>query len=420
MPRALIDYTPEMELPPSGAGIPAPSGVDNLSEAQELELASTLLEVDTDSEFGGALNNTVSSIASALGVTVPPAVSHTLGSVLQRMVKEAVPGERLARGGALLGSHTDSQLASAASHLFGLELEGLSPEDQEFEFARRVVRFAAEALNNAAAQTKRAASPHAHAHKAVAEAARRLAPGVLKILGTAAPSPSNTDLPRKEKVMHDIDRTQLEFGSRPQAFEAESFEFGEAEQGWPGETLMSEAEEEQYANELLGVSNEEELEQFLGDFIKKIGSVAGKVIHSPVGQAIGGVLKGVAKKALPLAGGAIGGFFGGPLGAKIGSGVASAAGSALGLEAEAFEQEDREVAGAKQFVRLAADAVKNAAAAPATADPRAVAQSVAVAAAKKFAPGLLSGAAHTAAAPGHNGTHGRWMRRGNRIVLIGV
>ena len=168
--------------------------------------------------------------------------------------------------------------------------------------------------------------------------------------------------------MHDIDRTQMEFESQPPDYESEEFEseesgeygeYGETE--WSGETygetFLSEAEEVQLASELLAVTNEAELEQFLGSFIKKVGRVAGKLIRSPIGRAVGGVLKGVAKKALPLAGGAIGGYFGGPLGAKIGSGVASAAGGALGLEAR-MEQEDQEFEGAKQFVRLAADTVK--------------------------------------------------------------
>jgi uncharacterized protein (DUF697 family) len=223
--------------------------------------------------------------------------------------------------------------------------------------------------------------------------------------------------------MHDIDRTQLQYGS----FQPE-FEFGEME--WSGEMegegVLSEAQEMQLASELLEVTNEAELEQFLGDFIKKVGSVAGSVINSPIGQAVGGVLKGVAKKALPLAGGAIGGYFGGPLGAKIGSGLATAAGSALGLEAEQLEQEDREFEGARQFVRVAADTVKTAAGAPPGADPAAVAQSAAVAAASKFAPGLIGPGTMPGASPehhrhhDHHGRSGRWVRHGKKIVLFGV
>src|SRR5262249_24837427 len=154
---------------------------------------------------------------------------------------------------------------------------------------------------------------------------------------------------------------------------SEQFEFAETEWSGGGGSVLTEAQEIQLAGELLEVTNEAELDRFLGDFIKNVGSVAGQVIRSPIGQAVGGVLKGVAMKAPPLAGGAIGGYFGGPLGAKIGSGLASAAGSALGLEAEQLEQGDREFEGAKQFVRVAADTVKAAAAAPPGADPRAVA-----------------------------------------------
>ena len=56
------------------------------------------------------------------------------------------------------------------------------------------------------------------------------------------------------------------------------------------------------AAELLEVSNEQELEQFLGDFIKKAGKAIGGFVKSPIGQAIGGVLKSAANVALPIAG----------------------------------------------------------------------------------------------------------------------
>lgn len=232
--------------------------------------------------------------------------------------------------------------------------------------------------------------------------------------------------------MHDIDRTQLEYSPELSGYEAENLEFNEQEwsgegeyegESWEtyGESVLGETDETELAAELLEVTNEAELDQFLGKLLKRAARAVGSAVRSPLGQAVGGVLKGVAKKALPLAGGALGGAVGGPLGAKIGSGLASAAGSALGLEGEMLEQEDREFEGAKQFVRLGADTVKQAAAAPPTADPRAAAQRAAIAAASKHAPGLLGGAAASgisAARP--RGRMGRWMRRGNRIVLYGV
>lgn len=242
--------------------------------------------------------------------------------------------------------------------------------------------------------------------------------------------------------MHDIDRATLEFGQETSNFESEQFEFGQGE--WSGEYgqqegLFSEADEMELANELLSVTNEAELEQFLGSFLKKAASVAGQAIRSPIGQAVGGVLKGVAKKALPLAGGAVGGYFGGPLGAKIGSGLASAAGSALGLEAESMGNEDREFEGARQFVKLAGDTVSRAASAGA-GDPRAIAQAAAVAAARQFAPALLKPAGQGGSMVPSGGMgpqmqgrsqsggtvsqmrnqSGRWARQGRRIVLYGV
>jgi hypothetical protein len=222
--------------------------------------------------------------------------------------------------------------------------------------------------------------------------------------------------------MHDIDRTQLEYASEMPGFEAEQFESYEGEWGSESGGVLTEAEEYELATELLGVASEAELDQFLGDLIKKVAKGAGKLVRSPIGQAVGGVLKGVAKKALPLAGGVVGGMFGGPLGAKIGSGLASAAGGAVGLEGESLAQEDQELEGAKQFVRLAADTVKKAASASPAANPRSVAQSAAVSAARQLAPGLLKqvgGAINTAAASGR-GQSGRWVRRGNTIVLYGA
>ena len=219
--------------------------------------------------------------------------------------------------------------------------------------------------------------------------------------------------------MHDIDRTQLEYaGESPTSFEGEAFEFEEGEYGAEA-TALSEADEFELASELLGVASEAELDQFLGGLIKRVAGAAGRFIRSPVGQAIGGALKGVAKKALPLAGSALGGAIGGPLGSRIGSGLARAAGKAVGLEGESLTQEDEEFEGARQFVRVAANTVAKAAAAPPAADPRAVAQSAAVQAVRRLAPGLLRPGTVGARAGG-GAASGRWVRRGGAIVIYGA
>ena len=229
--------------------------------------------------------------------------------------------------------------------------------------------------------------------------------------------------------MHDIDQTQLEY-----EFEGENPEYEQYEQyeqfEWEGESgpVFSEAEEMELAAELMEVRDEQELDRFLSDVIKGAGRALGKVVRSPLGQAVGGMLKGVAKKALPLAGTAVGTWLGGPLGAQVGSGLATMAGNALGLEAESWSQEDREFEGAKQFVRLAADSVNNAAQMAPGVDPRAAAQAGLARAAQTLAPGLLQSSAPFAqpwrhldmAAGANGGNSGRWLRRGNRIVLYGV
>ena len=205
-------------------------------------------------------------------------------------------------------------------------------------------------------------------------------------------------------------------GEQYEGEQFEQYEYGEAEWG----EVFNESEVMELAAELLEVTNEAELDRFLGNLIKKAGSALGKVVKSPIGQAVGGVLKGVAKKALPIAGGALGAYFGGPLGAKIGSGLASAAGSALGLELETLNQEDREFEGGKQFVRFAANTVKNAVSAPPAANPRSTAQIAANKAAQVYVPNLItSGPTSTQpSAMPSKGRGGRWFRRGRNIVIV--
>jgi hypothetical protein len=195
---------------------------------------------------------------------------------------------------------------------------------------------------------------------------------------------------------------------------------------WGGETeseVFGEAETMELAGEMLGIANEAELDRFLGDLIKKAGSALGKVVSSPIGQAVGGWLKGAAKSALPLAGGALGGFVGGPLGARIGSGLGSLAGGALGLEAE-LSQEDREFEGAKNFVKMAADAVKSAVAAPPGVNPVEAAKAAVRSAVEKHAPGLLGGVAARGQVGGAAGSArkvgrtGRWVRQGRNVVIV--
>jgi hypothetical protein len=108
--------------------------------------------------------------------------------------------------------------------------------------------------------------------------------------------------------------------------------------------------------------------------------------------------------------------------AGIGSQLASAASRAFGLELEGLSGEDREFEASRAFVRYAADAAQEAAAAQATSGPAAAARTGATVAAQRNAPGLLTGPATPPAGTGTDGTRrtGRWIRRGRTIMIIGI
>jgi hypothetical protein len=214
--------------------------------------------------------------------------------------------------------------------------------------------------------------------------------------------------------MHDVDRIRLETQS----------EAGTLETGPFGGEVFGETEQMELAIGLLEVANEAELDRFLGDLIGRAGQAIGKFVKSPEGQAIGGILKDAAKQVLPGIGSAVGGYFGGATGAKLGSDVASAAGRAFGLELEGLSGEDREFEVARRYVNFAGEAVKNLALTPSGLDPRTAADAAAAAAARTHAPGLLSprqaAAEPQTYSPLPTRHSGRWMRRGNKIILYGI
>jgi len=159
-----------------------------LPESMENELASELLEVRSDQELDHFLGSLFHKVASGIGKVIKSPVGQALGGILKTVAKKALPIAGGALGsfvGGPLGGALGSKLASAAGSAFGLEQEGLSPEDRDFEAARRYVRFAAHAARRAA---------HAHPHidpvsvakAAVVEAAKKHAPGLLAPLSGAA------------------------------------------------------------------------------------------------------------------------------------------------------------------------------------------------------------------------------------------
>lgn len=152
-----------------------------LSEIQEMELAAELLEAETEQELEQFIGSVMNAVGGAARRFVASDTGRALGGILRGAARQALPvvgravGQWFApgRGGAL-----GADIAVRSGRLFGLELEGLSPEDKEFEVARQFVRFAASATKQIK-QAPRGAPPAQAARAAAARAARLYAPGLL-------------------------------------------------------------------------------------------------------------------------------------------------------------------------------------------------------------------------------------------------
>jgi len=188
MPSPLTEYDPQWEIFEGEqcqcSGKTAP-GI--LSETNEVELAAELLAVRDEQELDRFLGGLIRKVGSSLGRVVRPPIAQAIGGIIKGLVTTSLPvaGRALGTsGGGPLGSAIGKGLASVAGQALGMELEGLSHEDQEFEAARRFVLFAKAAVKNAASSP--AHDPMTAAQAAVAAAAKRLAPGLLSRMGRAA------------------------------------------------------------------------------------------------------------------------------------------------------------------------------------------------------------------------------------------
>lgn len=252
--------------------------------------------------------------------------------------------------------------------------------------------------------------------------------------------------------MHDIDRTFMEYDpeyenendyesafgyecENEQEYEPE-FEYnlgyeGEGEyEGYENEqeSVFDEAEEMELAADLLSVSSEAELDQFLGKAFNKVARKTARFVRKVPFKRVAGKLikyaRPLIKKALPIAGRAVGTYFGGPAGGQIGSMAAPRIGRMFGLELEGLSPEDQEFEVSRSTVRLLGNAIANAAKSPPSANPDTVAKAAIMKAVKTNAPGLLTKNLKRPPSPNANnipGQRGDWYRnkRGN-IVLVGL
>lgn len=194
-----------------------------------------------------------------------------------------------------------------------------------------------------------------------------------------------------------------------------------------GEADAQEADELALAAELLAVTDEGELDQFLGSLARRAVSAARDFAGSDAGRAVGGILKSAARKALPQLGQAVGNYIVPGVGGQAGQQVGKWLGSRFetGLQLEGLSAEDRDLETARAFVRFATSTAQRAAAMPKSLPGPLAAQKAATAAARQHLPGLLKRPGQPAQ-PGQPGQSrpsadsGRWIRRGRNIVILGA
>lgn len=177
----LTEYSPEMESFGSQYGSGRAAGV--FSEMQEMELATELLSVRNEAEMEQFLGDLIGKAGKAIGGFIKSPVGQALGGVLKSAAKVALPIAGGALGtfvGGPVGTALGSSLGSMASNALGLELEGLSNEDREFETAKQFVKFAGETVKNAL-QAPPHLDPVLVARAAASEAARDHAPGLADV-----------------------------------------------------------------------------------------------------------------------------------------------------------------------------------------------------------------------------------------------
>jgi hypothetical protein len=181
-----------------------------------------------------------------------------------------------------------------------------------------------------------------------------------------------------------------------------------------GRGVFGESQELELASRLLEVVNDEQLDQFLSDLIRKGGTATGSVVAPSDRRAIKDVLKGAIYRILPMRSVEHGSTRHSSVGAQLSSGLSSLSGQVLGLELEGLSPEDREFEAIRQFVRFAGETVKNAGGDSMRTDPREMGHRAAADAAETFAPGLFADGHHVTNSRGH------WILCRDKIILFGV
>ncbi|QYG07330.1 MULTISPECIES: hypothetical protein [unclassified Janthinobacterium] len=162
MTSRLLAYRPEMELPDAPA-------MPSLQQEDELVLAAHLLELQGPAQFDAFLARQLGATVAGRQVRGTP-LEGPLRQLLGKVVAPLLP----------LHGGSPQALKRRAAGIFGMELEGLSPEDKEFELARQVVHLIDAVNTELARDGMDARAPRARVETALLQVARSVAPGLLR------------------------------------------------------------------------------------------------------------------------------------------------------------------------------------------------------------------------------------------------
>ncbi len=222
---------------------------------------------------------------------------------------------------------------------------------------------------------------------------------------------------------------------------------------------MYENLELELTNELLTVSNEQELNQFIGGLVQRVAGAASNLAQSPKGKQVGRFLVNFGRNTLPQVAANLGGHAGSAIGdragkafgdgimgqtikgglkdggtalgkmggtwagQKAGNWLASTAQRVFNLELAELSAADREYEIARSFVRFANDVVKRANTVVRTNPTISLtnlAKQVITPAARNYAPGLLprnNSNSNGSISRYNRQQGGTWVRRGQAIIL---
>lgn len=161
---------------------PSTASPDVFSDGELEMMAAELLSVSGDQELELFLKRLVKRVGRRVRKVAKSRTGRRLRKILKGVAKKALRVGGRALGTAVAGPAgraIGQRAGKVAGRVLGLELEGLAPEEQEFEAAKQVIRLASDATKHATLAQSHM-TPEAAAKAGVLQAAQKHAPGLLR------------------------------------------------------------------------------------------------------------------------------------------------------------------------------------------------------------------------------------------------